>query len=462
MRPLACVSSALLSSTSLVLLLGPLCTAADASAGNIKVDAAANQNGPDLASVALDLASSPIEVHEVVVTLEQVSGEPNTPRHVEAKKKLLRNMDRKEGTWNNHHSRHRLLDALYGFSKYYERQKVELDRLEGLYKYVTKAQKSLLEHEVQYSKKFGRINGLLRKNQELCDLIVRNALDFYEVEEKEFQQHVKDLEKAGKTADKISVSQALKHFVRDWTETGASERNGPFSCLVKTLEAFFPDRDDAAPIKALVPGSGLGRLGHDVARLGGFEVTINEWSMYMNLAYRLVESHRARNSLSLHPFVDSWSHHATESDMTRALPLPDVPVNASSVVLVEGDFTTAFLGKTGQFDVVVTYFFIDTARNLMSYLDTIKRVLKPGGHWVNLGPLLYGTGPFVQLSLEEVMRVTEAMGFEYLDTEEGCGPLTFPDRKVRSMEAVYGFDDRALTKSAYNAQFWVARRSMKA
>lgn len=97
----------------------------------------------------------------------------------------------------------------------------------------------------------------------------------------------------------------------------------------------------------------------------------------------------------------------------------------------------------------------------MSYLDTIKKVLKPGGHWVNLGPLLYGTGPFVQLTLEEIVQVTEAMGFEYLDTEESCGPLTFEGRTIRSMEAVYGFNNKALTKSAYNAQFWVARRSMK-
>ncbi|KAF4981172.1 hypothetical protein FZEAL_2972 [Fusarium zealandicum] len=504
------VSAALLSPASLLLALslGPSCTVADASeAGSIKVDMAANQNEPEFASVALNpddlvcpflsylvpafrapatmsltqtstLASEqqkltcmplqsesftcPVEVHEVVVTLEQVSGEPNTPRHVEIKKKLMKNMARGWGTWNNQHPRNRLLDALYGFSKYHERQKADLDRLEGFYKHVNKAQRSLLEHQVQYSKKFARVDGLLSKNQQLCDQIVQNALDYYEVGHEEFQKHAKDLEASGKAADKISVSQALKHYVRDWTETGASERDGPFSCLVKTLEGLFPERDNAAPIKALVPGAGLGRLGHDIARLGGLEVTVNEWSMYMNVAYRLVEANRARNSHSFHPFVDGWSHHATEADMNRELIFPDVGINASSVVLVEGDFTTAFLDKTGNFDVVVTYFFIDTARNLMSYLDSIKRVLKPGGHWVNFGPLLYGTGPFVQLSLDEIVRVTEAMGFEYLDTDDSCGPLTFPDRKVRSMEAVYGFDDRALTKSAYNAQFWVARRSMKA
>lgn len=88
--------------------------------------------------------SSPIEVvHEVVVTLEQIAGEPNTPRHAEAKKKLMGNMARDAGTWNKNHPRHRLLDALYGFSKYHERQKVELDRFEGFYKHVTKAQRAV-------------------------------------------------------------------------------------------------------------------------------------------------------------------------------------------------------------------------------------------------------------------------------------------------------------------------------
>lgn len=55
-------STALLSSATLLLLsIGPLCTAADANeAGNIKVEAAANQNGPDVAS---DLVCSSFFLH---------------------------------------------------------------------------------------------------------------------------------------------------------------------------------------------------------------------------------------------------------------------------------------------------------------------------------------------------------------------------------------------------------------
>ena len=40
-------------------------------------------------------------------------------------------------------------------------------------------------------------------------------------------------------------------------------------------------------------------------------------------------------------------------------------------------------------DVVVTSFFIDCARNVLEFIETIHRVLKTGGIWINLGPLLY-------------------------------------------------------------------------
>lgn len=33
----------------------------------------------------------------------------------------------------------------------------------------------------------------------------------------------------------------------------------------------------------------------------------------------------------------------------------------------------------------MTCFFIDTARNIVHYLETIHGLLKPGGLWINLG-----------------------------------------------------------------------------
>ncbi len=42
-----------------------------------------------------------------------------------------------------------------------------------------------------------------------------------------------------------------------------------------------------------------------------------------------------------------------------------------------------------SWDSVVTCFFIDTAHNICEYLECINKILKKGGIWVNLGPLLW-------------------------------------------------------------------------
>lgn len=155
----------LVASMALTLLFAPLCTSADE---NIKVDAL-KQNNPNLASIpnlvclllfllliAYKLRKRMLtatttfpqltrrsQSGSVVTSLEQFSCNPDTPRHVEAKKKLDKSMAIGWGNWNAQHPRHRLLDALYGYRRYHERQKAEVDRFEGLYKHVSRAQKSV-------------------------------------------------------------------------------------------------------------------------------------------------------------------------------------------------------------------------------------------------------------------------------------------------------------------------------
>ena len=288
---------------------------------------------------------------------------------------------------------------------------------------------------------------------------------FYGIEQKELDEHIQEAEKAKRVADRISPSQTLKHFVRDWADEGSKERDDAFPCILSTLSSLKAEAAADKHLKILLPGSGVGRLGTEVANLGDFQVTLNEWSMYMNVGYRFLESRTTETPFTFHPFVDGLSHHATTADLLRQVSAPNVSPNPS-VLLVEGDFTTAFNGQEGHYDIIVTHFFIDTARNLMTYFDTIHKLLRPGGRWMNLGPLLYGTGPFVQLSLDEIIAVVEEMGFEFEDVpagaEEECGELTFGGDggkgKVRWTEAEYGFNGRALTRNAYKAQIWVVRK----
>jgi hypothetical protein len=67
----------------------------------------------------------------------------DSPRHRHEKAHLMKRMSRKHGTWNTMHPRYRLLEALYGFSKYRERNMAELERWRGMYGNVGKAQKKV-------------------------------------------------------------------------------------------------------------------------------------------------------------------------------------------------------------------------------------------------------------------------------------------------------------------------------
>lgn len=237
-------------------------------------------------------------------------------------------------------------------------------------------------------------------------------------------------------------------MVRDWSPEGHAERDATFPYILDSISAHLESSlplADGKKYEVLIPGAGLGRLPHEVARLSSsLAVTSNEWSASMNLAYRYLSSldPSTAKPFSIHPFLESWSHARTRADLTR--PVQIVPNTfTTSNLLIEGDFTTQF-HTPAYFSAIATLFFIDTARNLISYFETIHTLLKPGGIWINVGPLLYGTAPLVQLSLDEVMVIVEEMGFEILETGEG--------------EGLYNFNASTLYRHGYVVQRWVARK----
>ncbi|KAK8018804.1 hypothetical protein PG991_007994 [Apiospora marii] len=375
---------------------------------------------------------------------------------------------------------------------------------------------SLLESTVNYRQKLNDLDHLIDRNGLLCDAIAQHALAYYDIPEAELMRFVRDEEKAGRRRqqpERVSVVQAMKHYVRDWSTEGpgsAIRRSRACcgrlrGCTRTAAAATMRARLDRGSCCRVPDWAGWGtRLRGWAVSISlalrllflpppsladvlwptdthddeGFEVTINEWSAYMTAAYRYLESHPAPESHTLHPFLDSLSHHATTADLQRPIPFPEPDAAtaladpSSNVLLVEGDFTTVFFAhdddntEQQQYDVIITYFFLDTARNPLTYLETIRRLLRPGGHWLNLGPLLYGTAAQVQLSLDEMVLVSSALGFDFLDDLDPatCGAPTFPDKegplgKVRGKEAVYGSNARGLTTSSYVAQSWVARKA---
>jgi carnosine N-methyltransferase len=59
--------------------------------------------------------------------------------------------------------------------------------------------------------------------------------------------------------------------------------------------------------------------------------------------------------------------------------------------MAAGSFTEIYdaADNANVWDGIVTCFFLDTAPVVLDYIDTIYHLLKPGGIWINIGPLLY-------------------------------------------------------------------------
>ncbi|GAA5857478.1 hypothetical protein JCM9279_007300 [Rhodotorula babjevae] len=244
------------------------------------------------------------------------------------------------------------------------------------------------------------------------------------------------------------VVETLKHFVRDWSREGKSERDALFPPVLDALRAEFGDGEREGK-KVLVPGCGLGRLAHDIA-LEGFSVDANDFSHFMNLGTSLLFSRtHTTDQHTLAPYVHSFSHQRTSSNLVRRVSFPDiVPRRDLALRFVPGDFLELF-SSLGQYDAVVTLFFLDTAANLLAYLDTIWAALRPGGVWVNEGPLLYYGNLGMELPLEDVVRAAQLVGFVVEKRDEL--------REVR-----YTADELSMYTFAYDCAFWVARKPKEA
>lgn len=390
---------------------------------------------------------------------------------------MLEELRRDNGKWNSNHPRHRLLSAMKAYLRYGEDRTADLDTWRKRYKKLPRAQRTVsrilfqvvapqltqeqsLERTIGYTNKLNTVEDLMLKNGGLAEDILEYGLKFYGIPRAELDSFVDDTRNETKKGSMNSY--AMKHFVRDWSEEGLHERQATYPCVLEAVRKELPNKPRLSPPKILVPGAGLGRLAHEIAGLGGVEVTMNEFAYSMNIAYHYLTTLTTPNASTFHPYVDWWSHRATTAHLTRGVSFPDdvKTLTQSSVSLVEGDFTTALKSHEGTYDILVSHFFIDTATNILTYLETIHAMLKPGGLWINFGPILYGTMPALQLSLDEVIAMAESLGFELEQPSDACGKVMEFDSRVRGAYVPYANDVESLSRNAYLAQHWIARKKL--
>ncbi|KAJ7496554.1 N2227-like protein-domain-containing protein [Mycena latifolia] len=338
------------------------------------------------------------------------------------------------------------------YARYRNLSVLEASHLQVSYASIGRAHKRL-GYTLGYPAKLDRLAQVTNANAKITDAIARLA-------EKEFEFDLPP--RGGDAMDLMRVRESLKHFMRDWSSDGIREREKIFTPILDVLRKV--DVDERATKRVLVPGSGLGRLAWEISELGFLETSANELSFFMNLAFRFLLSPSTTSTVhehAIHPYAHWFSHQRSGDSLFRSIRFPDaVPRLSPSFKLVEKDFLTlkpppppnSFLPPIPGYDYIVTLFFIDTSLNILTTLEHIYHLLRPGGTWINLGPLLWTSGAQakLELSLEEVLHAAEEIGFVIDPQDDG--------QQSRTVECEYTGDAQAMMRWVYRAEFWIARK----
>lgn len=217
-----------------------------------------------------------------------------------------------------------------------------------------------------------------------------------------------------------NLKSLLRQVMRDWSAHGQEERQKCYSPLLDDILKAFPRVQDKGSIRVLVPGAGLGRLAYEISQLG-FSCQGNEFSLFMLLtAEMFLTRHLPPHSLQIHPFALPFSNTLSPQDQLLAISVPDTLVQGSMAdfSMIAGDFVDVYGDKQSCFEVIVTCYFIDTAKNILDYLQIMHQLLVPGGSWMNLGPLLYHfeghpQETSIELTRDEIRKAAETVGFRF-------------------------------------------------
>ena len=257
--------------------------------------------------------------------------------------------------------------------------------------------------------------------------------------------------------DIIKMRSTLRLFIRDWAIDGLEERNTTYKPILEELKNFFakrPKKDFEEGINVLVPGAGLGRLMYEIAKLG-FKSQGNEFSYYMLLCSNFIFNNTTKkDEFILQPLIHSFSNIISEESPFKKILIPDENLgeelsktDTGEMSMVAGEFCRVYKDKINFFDAIVTCYFIDTANNIIEYIETIHNIVKLGGLWINFGPLLYHyteneSEVSIELSWEEIKHIITGFGFEF--------------KKIEFVKTTYSSNKDSMSQRIYNCIFFNA------
>ena len=226
-----------------------------------------------------------------------------------------------------------------------------------------------------------------------------------------------------------AILECYEHLFRDWVW-------GERECQL-TLD-FIKPLVPAGLSRVAIYGAGAGRLAADIHEACGPAQTL---------------------ALDVNPLPFLAADKLLGGE-TVALPEFPIDPNSDDVVVVERQLTRPFAPRdgftfvfadalrppipAGSLDAVVTCWFIDVTRvDLRHTAAAINRVLRPGGLWVNLGPLRFQAVLSRAYTIEEAHEIVAGSAFQLLSHDRQDLPyFDSPISGSRRTDTVFRFAAR--------------------
>lgn len=178
------------------------------------------------------------------------------------------------------------------------------------------------------------------------------------------------------------IAEHIHFLYRDWGwPSGDADENK------KSLQAIEATLTRDRPLgRTLVLGAGASRLAYDLhAHLGACPTVVVDIDPFLFVIAEAVVRGRGVALTEATLNVQDLSH----LPHTWTLSAPRGPVDESELVFLLADGVSPPFPQAA-FDTVVTPWFIDQVPpDLPGFLSNVRRLLAPGGRWINHGPLIY-------------------------------------------------------------------------
>lgn len=162
------------------------------------------------------------------------------------------------------------------------------------------------------------------------------------------------------------------------------------------------------------------------------------------------------NQFEIYPYCHQFVNNLKRNDPLACCRFPDVSAYQNppkgEMNMIAGDFVQVY-GDASQHEMwhcVCSCFFIDCANNIVEFLEIIYRILRPGGIFINYGPLLYHFCDVpdefsIEPSYEDLREIIEKIGFKFLKED--------PKKKSK-----YSQNPSSMAHLEYDSVFFVVQK----